>query len=53
MRVIRGRDPDAATEKRSGTFTGDVWGTPLLPPTGGVMINHVHFAPGGRSAGPR
>jgi len=49
MKVIRGRDPDAVTEKRSGTFTGDVWGTPVLPPTCGVMINHVHFAPGART----
>ena len=31
MKVIRGRDPDAPTEKRSGTFTGEVWGTPVLP----------------------
>lgn len=49
MRVIRARDDDANTELRTETFTGDVWGDPLLKPTEGVVINTVYFSPGGRT----
>ena len=53
MMVMPARNPDAATEHRTDTFSGDVWGTPIVPAAEGVMVNHVHFAPGGRSNGTR
>jgi quercetin dioxygenase-like cupin family protein len=49
MRVISGRVPDAASEQRSATFTGDVWADPVLPTTDGTTINNVFFTPGART----
>ncbi len=48
MEVIRGHVEGARVEQRSGTFTGNVWGDPMLS-TDGVIINTVYFAPGARS----
>lgn len=49
MELIRGRVDGARAELRSGTFTGQVWGDPMLKPTDGVVINTVYFAPAGRT----
>ena len=49
MKIIRGRAPGAVSQNRQDTFTGTVWGDPVLPPTDGVMINNVFFAPGART----
>ncbi|HEX6195676.1 MAG TPA: cupin domain-containing protein [Jiangellaceae bacterium] len=49
MKIIHARAEGARAEQRSETFTGSVWGDPLLPPTDGVMINTVHFAPCSRT----
>ncbi|HZZ52379.1 MAG TPA: cupin domain-containing protein [Pseudonocardia sp.] len=50
MHIIRGRAADRPTRKRSKTFTGQVWGDPLMPQTpDGDTINSVTFAPGARS----
>lgn len=49
MKVIRGRAAGAESDRRSATFTGEVWGDPILAPTEGVTINNVFFAPGGRT----
>lgn len=49
MKVIHGRVPSADSERRSATFTGEVWADPVLAPTEGVTINNVFFAPGART----
>ncbi|MFF7710687.1 cupin domain-containing protein [Pseudomonas sp. NPDC007930] len=53
MIVIHGNAEGSTSEKRTSTFTGDVWADPILPATdaGGVSVtlNHVHFLPGGRT----
>lgn len=49
MKVFHGRTPGARSEQRSSTFTGTVWGDPVMPATDGVMINNVFFAPGART----
>lgn len=49
MKILQARAEGAKAEKRSATFTGSVWGDPLLPPTDGVMINTVHFGPCSRT----
>lgn len=49
MKVIRARDTSQPTDKRTATFVGDVWGDPVMPTTDNVTINHVFFAPGGRT----
>jgi len=48
MKVFRGR-AGTPSEKRSATFSGTVWGDPVMPTTDKVTINHVSFAPGGRT----
>jgi quercetin dioxygenase-like cupin family protein len=48
MDVIRGRAEDGEVEQRTATFTGTVWGDPLLK-TEGVVMNTVYFAPGART----
>lgn len=48
MDIIHGRTPGASAEKRTDTFTGDVWGDPMLK-TDDVVINTVYFGPGARS----
>jgi quercetin dioxygenase-like cupin family protein len=37
------------TKSASETFTGSVWGDPVLPTTDGTTINDVFFAPGART----
>ncbi|MES1925635.1 cupin domain-containing protein [Salinisphaera sp. T31B1] len=49
MKIIHGRDAEAASENRTATFTGTVWGDPVMPSTDGVAINNVFFAPGART----
>lgn len=50
MQIIRGRAPRTQpTQSRTDTFTGTVWGDPVLPPTDGTTINSVTFAPGART----
>lgn len=49
MRHIPGRAEGARVEQRDGTFTGLVWGDPLMPTSDGVTINTVYFSPGGRT----
>lgn len=44
-----GRQAGAPTERRSDTFSGEVWADPVLPRTGDVTVNHVFFTPGARS----
>ena len=48
MKVFRGR-AGVPSEKRSATFSGTVWGDPVMPTTDEVTINSVSFAPGGRT----
>src|SRR5215475_11446504 len=49
MKINRGREAGAASELRTATFTGEVWGDPVLPETDGVLINNVFFAPSART----
>jgi quercetin dioxygenase-like cupin family protein len=49
MKIIRGRAHDSASIRRSDTFTGGVWGDPVLPATDGVLINSVFFEPAART----
>ncbi len=49
MKVIHARAAGTPSELRSATFTGDVWGDPIMPVTDNVAINNVFFSPGGRT----
>ena len=49
MKVFHARTEGAPSEQRSATFTGTVWGDPIMPTTDNVTINNVFFAPGGRT----
>lgn len=49
MEVFHARKEGGASELRSATFTGTVWGDPIMPTTADVTINNVFFAPGGRT----
>ena len=50
MQIVRGRAPETTpTQSRTETFTGTVWGDPVLPTTDGNTINSVTFTPGART----
>jgi len=49
MKVFHGRTEGALSEQRGATFTGTVWGDPIMPSTQNVGINNVFFSPGGRT----
>ena len=51
MYIARGRaTQDRPTKKRSKTFTGEVWGDPVMPRNAdGDTINSVTFTPGART----
>ena len=45
MHIVHGRAAGTSTQRRSDTFTGEVWGDPLLPTTDGTTVNSVTFTP--------
>lgn len=47
--IVSGGRQGAPSELRTSTFVGEVWGDPVLPTTDGMLVNTVHFAPGGRT----
>jgi quercetin dioxygenase-like cupin family protein len=47
--IIGGRFAGLPASLRESTFTGIVWGDPVLPATDGVTINTVTFTPGART----
>ncbi|PVX70984.1 cupin domain-containing protein [Paraburkholderia unamae] len=49
MKVFHGRAEGGMSEQRGATFSGTVWADPVMPPTDGVTINTVFFAPRGRT----
>lgn len=50
MEIVRGRAPAGTpTQVRSDTFTGTVYGDPVLPATDGTTIGSVTFTPGART----
>ncbi len=49
MKVFHGRVAGAVSEQRSATFTGVVWGDPVMSLTDGVSIGNVFFSPGART----
>lgn len=49
MKINRGREAGQESERRSDTFTGEVWADPVLTGADGVMVNNVFFAPGART----
>ena len=48
MRIARGR-AGIPSEERSATFTGRVWGDPVLAAQEDVTVNAVFFEPGART----
>ncbi len=49
MEIVHGRAHGARTQQRGDTFTGTVWGDPVLPTTDGTTVNSVTFTPGART----
>lgn len=50
MEIVRGRAAGGIpTQLRGDTFTGTVWGDPVLPATDGTTIGSVTFTPGART----
>lgn len=49
MKINHGRETGKPSERRTETFTGEVWADPVLDDTGHAMINSVFFAPGART----
>lgn len=49
MRISRARKTGKPAQHRTDTFTGTVWGTPVLEREDGVVINDVLFEPGART----
>ena len=50
MRIVRGRAPEGTpTRHRTDTFTGTVWGDPVLTTEEGNTLNSVTFTPGART----
>jgi quercetin dioxygenase-like cupin family protein len=49
IHVMKGGRAGVPSQLRTGTFTGTVWGDPVMADTAGVLINSVSFAPGGRT----
>jgi len=47
--ICRGGDPGTPTQQRTETFTGLVFGDPVLAGVDGIVINDVFFAPGART----
>jgi quercetin dioxygenase-like cupin family protein len=47
--ILHARTPGAKAETRGGTFTGVVWGDPLLPAQDNVLMNTVYFSPCSRT----
>jgi quercetin dioxygenase-like cupin family protein len=47
--VLRARAQGAEAAVRGGTFTGTVWGDPLLPAQNNVLMNTVYFSPCSRT----
>jgi quercetin dioxygenase-like cupin family protein len=51
VKINRGREAKAPSENRTGaaSFSGTVWGDPVLTGVPGVLVNTVFFGPGGRT----
>jgi quercetin dioxygenase-like cupin family protein len=49
IHLVKGGRAGVPSELRTATFTGTVWGDPVLAQTDGVAINSVAFAPGART----
>ncbi|HEY1853294.1 MAG TPA: cupin domain-containing protein [Solirubrobacterales bacterium] len=49
MKIIKGGRAGVPSEHRTSTFSGDVWGDPVLSETDEVLINSVSFGPAGRT----
>ena len=49
MRISRARGGGKPSQHRTDTFTGTVWGAPVLEREDGVVVNDVLFEPGART----
>lgn len=49
MKINHGRVAGRPSEHRTDTFTGTVWGEPVLHDAPGATVNTVFFAPGART----
>jgi quercetin dioxygenase-like cupin family protein len=47
--IIAPGDGSSAAQRRDGTFTGEVWATPVVSEPGEAMIASIFFAPGART----
>lgn len=47
--VVHSRTAGAKAQVRGGTFTGTVWGDPLMPAQDNVLMNTVYFSPCSRT----
>jgi quercetin dioxygenase-like cupin family protein len=49
MKILKGGRSGGPAALKGDTFSGTVWGDPVLPETDGVLINTVSFSPGART----
>lgn len=49
MIIVPGTRPEPRSQRRSSTFTGEVWADQVLPTTDGTTIATVFFTPGART----
>lgn len=49
MDISRTSDAARSAPLRSDTFTGDVWGEPLIGRPPDIVVNHVLFSPAART----
>lgn len=49
MKIIRNGHAGGPSEQRTSTFTGLVYGAPVLEGAEGVAVNNVFFGPGART----
>jgi quercetin dioxygenase-like cupin family protein len=49
MRISRARRSGQPSQQRTETFTGTVWGAPVLDSEQDIMVNDVLFEPGART----
>jgi quercetin dioxygenase-like cupin family protein len=49
VRIAKGRMAGSGSAQRGATFTGRVWGDPVLGAEDGVVVNNVFFEPRART----
>jgi quercetin dioxygenase-like cupin family protein len=49
MKITSGRAGGKPSQRRTDTFTGEVWADPVLLDVDGLTVNNVFFTPGART----